>query len=69
MVEIFMRASIEHEAGIEQGNLLEDIKKFNSRTRPQNDDKKKKNKLFLKTCVNVLKEVKYFLMTLLVKSF
>ena len=64
-----MRASIEHEADIEQGNLLEDIKKFNSRTRPQNDDKKNKNKLFLKTCVNVLKEVKYFLMTLLVKYF
>ena len=57
------------EASIEQDNLLREIGNFNSRTRPQNDMKIQENKLFLKTCVNVLKEEKYFLMDLIVEYF
>ena len=39
------------EVNNEQSNLVHDIRNLNSKTRPQNDKKKKKEKLFLKTCL------------------
>ena len=57
------------EASIEQDDLLREIGNFNSRTRPQNDMKIQEKKLFLKTCINVLKEEKYFLLDLIVEYF
>ena len=55
------------EVNNEQSNLVDDIRNLNSKTRPQNDKKKKKEKLFLKTCLIFLRAEKRFLMLLQVK--
>ena len=57
------------EVNTDEDNLLSGIRNFNNRTRPQNIMKYKKKGLFLKTCINFLRQEKYFLMVLRVKYF
>ena len=60
------------ETNIERDNLLRDIRSFHSRTRPQNDAKMQQKileKNFLKTCINFVKQEKYFLMILKIEYF
>ena len=58
------------EADEDQSNLLNSIRDFKNKTRPQNNRKKnKKKKLFLKICIIFLRVEKKFLMVLKVKYF
>ena len=44
------------EANIDQDNLLRGIRNFSNKTKPQLDNKIQEKNLFLKTCINFLKE-------------
>ena len=66
--DIYDRKITLKEADEDQSNLLNEIKSFRDRTRPQND-KKKEKKLFLKTSIIFLRQEKYFLMVLKVEYF
>ena len=57
------------EADDDQENLLNEIRNFRDKTKPQNVEKKQEKKLFLITCVNFLRQEKYFLMVLIVEYF
>ena len=58
-----------NEADKDESNLLNSIKDFRDKTRPQNYEKKQEKKLFLKTCINFLMQEKGFLMVFKVKYF
>ena len=58
------------EADEDKSDLLNSIRDFKNKTRPQNNRKKnKKKKLFLKICIIFLRVEKKFLMVLKVKYF
>ena len=57
------------EANEDQSDLVNEIKKFSNKTRPQNDDKNEKKKLFLKACIIFVTVEKKFLMDLRTKYF
>ena len=63
------RISLE-KADEDQSNLMNEIRYFDTKTRPQNDDKKnEKKKLFLKTCIIFLRQEKKLLVGLKAKYF
>ena len=57
------------EANIHQDNLLRVIRNFNNRTRPQNDREMQEKKIVLKTCINFLRQERYFLTALIAEYF
>ena len=58
------------EADEDQSDLVDEIEKFNDKTRPKSLEKKnKKKKFFLKTCIIFLRLEKKFLMALKAKYF
>ena len=57
------------EADEDQSSLLNEIKNFRDKTKPQDEEKKQKKKMFLKTCVTFLRAEKKSLMLLIVKYF
>ena len=57
------------EVNIDKDNLLRDNRKFNNKTRPQNNKKMQEKRLFLKTCINFLRVEKKFLTALIAECF
>ena len=58
------------EADEEQSSLLNEIRNFRDKIKPQDAEKKqKKNKMLLKTCITFLRAEKKSLMILIVKYF
>ena len=57
------------EAEEEQSSLLNEIRNFKDKTKPQDEEKKQKKKMFLKTCITFLRAEKKSLMLLIVKYF
>ena len=57
------------EADEDQSSLFNEIRDFHYKTRPKNDNKKQEKKLFLKTCINFLRQQKRFLMVLMIGCF
>ena len=57
------------EADEEQSSLLNEIRKFRDKTKPQDQEKKQEKKTFLKTCITFLRAEKKSLMLLIVKYF
>ena len=58
------------EADEDQASLLNEIKNFRDKTKPQDEEKKnRKKKMFLKTCITFLRAEKKSLMLLIVKYF
>ena len=52
-----------------QTDLLSEIINFKKNTKPQSVEKKQEKKLFLKTCIIFLRELKEFLTSFIVKYF
>ena len=57
------------EADEDQSSLLNEIKNFRDKTKPQDEEKNRKKKMFLKTCITFLRAKKKSLMFLIVKYF
>ena len=57
------------EANEDQASLLNEIMNFRDKTKPQDEEKKQKKKMFLKTCITFLRAEKKSLMLLIVKYF
>ena len=57
------------EANEDQSKLVHDINDFVKKKRPQNNNKKQKKELFLKPCINFLRQEKKFSKVLKVKYF
>ena len=57
------------EADEDQSSLLNEIKNFRDKTKPQDEEKKTEKKMFLKTCITFLRAEKKSLMLLIVKYF
>ena len=57
------------EADEDQASLLSEIMNFRDKTKPQDEEKKQKKKMFLKTCITFLRAEKKSLMLLIVKYF
>ena len=57
------------EADEDQSSLLNEIINFRDKTKPRGEKKSKKKKMFLKTCITILRTEKKSLMLLIVKYF
>ena len=57
------------EADEDQSSLLNEIINFRDKTKPRGEKKNKKKKMFLKTCITILRTEKKSLMLLIVKYF
>ena len=57
------------EADEDQSSLLNEIINFRDKTKPRGEKKSKKKKMFLKTCITILRTGKKSLMLLIVKYF
>ena len=57
------------EADEDQSSLLNEIINFRDKTEPRGEKKSKKKKMFLKTCITILRTEKKSLMLLIVKYF
>ena len=53
----------------DQSSLVNEIKNFRDKTKPQDEEEKKKTKMFLQTCISFLRVEKKSLMLLIVKYF
>ena len=57
------------EADEDQASLLNEIMNFRDKTKPQDEEKKQKKKMFLKTCITFLRAEKKSLMLFILKYF
>ena len=57
------------EADEYQSSLLNELKNFRDKTKPQSEEKNEKKKMFLKTCITFMRAEKKSLMLLMVKYF
>ena len=67
--DIYNGAITIEEADKDQASLLNEIKNFRDKTKPQDEKKNRKKKMFLKTCITFLRAEKKSLMLLIVKYF